>query len=37
LKELYGKTDQSQWTTLRRLPYIWPNERSSKRKKIFIR
>jgi hypothetical protein len=36
LKERCGKTDESQWTTLRRLPYVWPNERSSKRK-IFIR
>jgi len=27
LKEWYGKTDESQWTTLRRLPYVWPNER----------
>jgi hypothetical protein len=34
LKERYGKTDESQWTTLRRLPHVWPNERSSKRKKI---
>jgi hypothetical protein len=37
LKEWNGKTDESQWTTLRRLPNVWPNERSSKRKKIFIR
>jgi hypothetical protein len=37
LKEWYGKADESQWTTLRRLPYIWTNERSSKRKKVFIR
>jgi hypothetical protein len=34
LKERCGKTDESQWTTLRRLPYVWPNERSSKRKKF---
>jgi hypothetical protein len=34
LKERYGKTDESQWTAWRRLPYVWPNERSSKRKKI---
>jgi hypothetical protein len=34
LEERYGKTDESHWTTLRRLPYVWPNERSSKRKKI---
>jgi transposase len=32
----YGKTDESQWMTLVRLPYVWPNERSSKRKKILI-
>jgi hypothetical protein len=37
LKEWYGKTDESQWTTLWRLPCVWPNERSPKRKKIFIR
>jgi hypothetical protein len=37
LKEWYGKTDESQWTALRRLPYVWHSERSSKRKKIFIR
>jgi hypothetical protein len=36
LKELYGRTDESQWTTLLRLPYVWPNERSSKRKKNFF-
>jgi hypothetical protein len=35
LKEQYGKTDESQWTILRRLPYVWSNERSSKRKEIF--
>jgi hypothetical protein len=33
LKKWYGKTDKSQW----RLPYVWSNGRSSKRKKIFIR
>jgi hypothetical protein len=33
LEERYGKTDESQWTTLWRLPYVWPNERSSKKKK----
>jgi hypothetical protein len=32
LIECYGKSDESQWTTLRRLPYVWPDERSSKRK-----
>jgi hypothetical protein len=37
LKERYGKTDESQWTTLRRLPYDWSNERRSNRKKILIR
>jgi hypothetical protein len=37
LKEWYGKTDESQWTILRRLPYVWPNERSSKTKNVFIR
>jgi hypothetical protein len=37
LKEWYEKTGESQWTTLRRLPYVWPNERSFKRMKIFIR
>jgi hypothetical protein len=36
LKERYGKTDESQRTTLRRLPYVWSNERRCKRKKIFI-
>jgi hypothetical protein len=37
LKEWHGRTDESQWTTLRRLPYVWTNERSSKRKTTFIR
>jgi hypothetical protein len=37
LKVWYGKTDESQWTTVRMLPYVLPNERSSKRKKFFIR
>jgi hypothetical protein len=27
LKEWYGKTDESQWTTLLKFPYFWPNER----------
>jgi hypothetical protein len=37
LKEWYGKTGVlSEGKTLWRLPYVWPNERSSKRK-IFIR
>jgi hypothetical protein len=26
LKERYGKTDESRWTTLRRLPYDWSND-----------
>jgi hypothetical protein len=33
LEEWYRKTYESQW----RLPYVWHNERSSKRKKIFNR
>jgi hypothetical protein len=37
LKERYGKTDESHWTTLRRFPYVWPNGRRFKGKKIFIR
>jgi hypothetical protein len=32
LKEWYRKRDKSQWITLWRLLYIWPNERSSRRK-----
>jgi hypothetical protein len=36
LEQWYGKTDETQWTMLRRIPYVWPNERSSKRKNIFI-
>jgi hypothetical protein len=36
LKEWYGETGESQWTTLRKLPHVWSNERTSKRK-IFIR
>jgi hypothetical protein len=27
LKEWCGKTDESQWTTLRRLPHVWSNEK----------
>jgi hypothetical protein len=37
LKEWNGKTDESQWRTLRRLLHVWPDERSSKRRKNFIR
>jgi transposase len=37
VERMVRKTDESQWMTLRRLPYLWPNERSSKRKKISIR
>jgi hypothetical protein len=27
LKEWHGKTDESQWATMRRLPHVWPSER----------
>jgi hypothetical protein len=37
LEECYGEADESHWTILRMLPYVWPNERSCKRKKIFVR
>jgi hypothetical protein len=37
VERMVRETDESQWTTLRRLPYVWPSERSCKRKKIFIR
>jgi hypothetical protein len=37
VESMVGETDESQWTTMRRLPYVWSNERSSERKKLFIR
>jgi hypothetical protein len=33
LEERYGETGESQWTILRRLPCVWPDERSSKSRK----